>query len=303
MCTPSCAGGVVLGEAESSAVIRDGERSRDQRLEVVEENGSNPGRHVAPTAPSLLAGATLPVVDDVGAADLELAHRMADSARTTALQWFEAGTGERHKPDGTPVSDADLAVEEGIRQLLTVERPDDALLCEERRARYVDAPVDHRWDRRQRRVPGGSFGVGGLLALETDGDVMLGIVDQPVRRERVWAVRNQGAFIAESDDRVSAERLRECGRPLVEGPVHVPASADLTATEQRVAWLVAGAATRAELRDRPDLAVARGRCVAAMFHGCGPWDLAAGKVIVEEAGGALVDLPGGDQLTPEAPCS
>ncbi|MFN2538129.1 MAG: inositol monophosphatase, partial [Mycobacteriales bacterium] len=64
--------------------------------------------------------------------DLALAHRLADAADAITLARFRAQ--DLHvaaKPDLTPVSDADLAVETEVRRLLAEARPADAVLGEE----------------------------------------------------------------------------------------------------------------------------------------------------------------------------
>ena len=66
------------------------------------------------------------------AADLELALALADDADAISLARFGAADlVVESKPDLTPVSDADKAVEQAIRSRLAVERPDDAVLGEE----------------------------------------------------------------------------------------------------------------------------------------------------------------------------
>ena len=64
--------------------------------------------------------------------DLALALRLADAADAISLPRFGADDLQvTAKPDLTPVSDADLAVERAIRSVLAIERPDDAIVGEE----------------------------------------------------------------------------------------------------------------------------------------------------------------------------
>ncbi|WP_280350710.1 inositol monophosphatase family protein, partial [Nocardia abscessus] len=68
----------------------------------------------------------------VYSSDLELALRLADAADAITRARFGAlDLKVDAKPDLTPVSDADLAVERAIRQVLSEARPDDAVLGEE----------------------------------------------------------------------------------------------------------------------------------------------------------------------------
>ena len=64
--------------------------------------------------------------------DLELAHRIADTADSITTTRFRADDlTVTTKPDLTPVTDADLAVERAVRAVLAAERPRDAVLGEE----------------------------------------------------------------------------------------------------------------------------------------------------------------------------
>ena len=63
--------------------------------------------------------------------DLELALRLADAADEISSAHFRSGLTVETKPDLTPVTEADRAVEAELRRLLAEERPDDAILGEE----------------------------------------------------------------------------------------------------------------------------------------------------------------------------
>ena len=63
--------------------------------------------------------------------DLELALRLADAADALSLPSFRSGLAIETKPDLTPVTEADRAVEAELRRILAKERPNDAILGEE----------------------------------------------------------------------------------------------------------------------------------------------------------------------------
>ena len=66
------------------------------------------------------------------AADLELALRLADTAdQISSSRFRDRDLHVETKPDRSPVTEADLAVERAIRELLAAERPDDGILGEE----------------------------------------------------------------------------------------------------------------------------------------------------------------------------
>src|SRR4051812_19484100 len=114
------------------------------------------------------------------AADLQLALELVDLADEITLRRFAAvDLVVETKPDATPVSDADRAVESALRERLAVLRPDDAVLGEEEGLRgagaatwrWVIDPVDGTKNF-IRTVPVWAT----LLALEVDGQVQAGVV-------------------------------------------------------------------------------------------------------------------------------
>jgi histidinol-phosphatase len=99
------------------------------------------------------------------------------------------------KPDLTPVSAADRAVEQAIRQQLAADRPDDAILGEEygqqgtSRRRWVIDPIDGTKNY-VRGVPVWAT----LIALLDGDDVVVGVVSAPALARRWWAAQGLGAF-------------------------------------------------------------------------------------------------------------
>ena len=99
------------------------------------------------------------------------------------------------KPDLTPVTEADRAVESELRRILAEERPDDAILGEEEGAagggarRWIVDPIDGTRNY-SRGIPVWAT----LIALEADGVVQLGVVSAPALARRWWAERGAGAF-------------------------------------------------------------------------------------------------------------
>ncbi|WP_280495558.1 inositol monophosphatase family protein [Nocardia farcinica] len=129
--------------------------------------------------------------------DLELALRLADEADAITKARFGAiDLKVDAKPDLTPVSDADLAVEESIRRLLAHARPDDAVLGEEfggdaefRGRQWVIDPIDGTKNF-VRGVPIWAS----LIALLEDGVPVVGVVSAPALARRWWAASGSGAW-------------------------------------------------------------------------------------------------------------
>ncbi|WP_328405024.1 histidinol-phosphatase [Nocardia sp. NBC_00403] len=129
--------------------------------------------------------------------DLELALRLADEADAITRARFGAlDLKVDSKPDLTPVSDADLAVEKAIRQVLGQERPGDSVLGEEfggdaefTGRQWVIDPIDGTKNF-VRRVPIWAT----LIALLEDGVPVVGVVSAPALTRRWWAAAGAGAW-------------------------------------------------------------------------------------------------------------
>jgi histidinol-phosphatase len=223
--------------------------------------------------------------------DLALAHRLADEADAITLTRFRAqDLTVSAKPDLTPVSDADLAVEARVRATLAVERPDDAVLGEEGGVtgdgprQWVVDPIDGTKNF-VRGVPVWAS----LIALRIDGRVDVGVVSAPALGRRWWAARGHGAFADGKPIRVSAvSRLSDA---------HLSYSS-LTGWEEqgrlegllqlsRDCWR-----TRAFGDFWSHVLVAEGAVDASFEPEVSLWDLAPLQVIVEEAGGRFSTLEG-----------
>ena len=128
--------------------------------------------------------------------DLDLALRLADVADALSMSRFRASDlVVETKPDLTPVSEADRAVEQALRDALATERPDDGILGEEYGTvgeaprRWIIDPIDGTKNY-VRGVPVWAT----LIALLSDGDVVVGVVSAPALGRRWWAAAGQGAF-------------------------------------------------------------------------------------------------------------
>jgi histidinol-phosphatase len=216
-------------------------------------------------------------------ADLDLALRLADAADAISLARFRSrDLVVETKPDRTPVTDADRAVEAELRTILALERRRDAILGEEGgehgtgRRRWIIDPIDGTRNY-SRGVPVWAT----LIALEEDGRVTLGVVSAPALHRRWWAERDGGAHA--NGDLVRVSRVSR------------PEDAVLTfALEQSLPALAARAWHARGYGDFwSHMLVAEGAVDGAIDAiGVSVWDLAAVQVIVEEAGGIFTDFAG-----------
>jgi histidinol-phosphatase len=232
--------------------------------------------------------------------DLALALSLADAADELTTRRFRAhDLRVETKPDRTPVTEADHAVETMVRQRLDEARPGDGVVGEEfgatgdGRRRWIVDPIDGTKSF-VRGVPAWAT----LLALEVDGDVALGVVSAPALGRRWWARRGGGAFADGDRIRVSAVRRLEdahlCGPSERYFDV-----CGLGAAFRGLAERCWGAAGFADFWGH--VLVAEGAVDVMVEPVLALWDVAALRPIVEEAGGRVSDLTGAGWAD-DAPC-
>jgi histidinol-phosphatase len=215
--------------------------------------------------------------------DLSCALRLADAADAMTLGRFRAHDLEvRTKPDLSPVTDADHAVESRLRALLGEERPGDAILGEEEGTtgsaarRWIIDPIDGTRNF-LRGVPVWAT----LIALEVEGVVVVGVVSAPALGKRWHAERGGGAWAG--DDLVRVSAIRDVEDAVLSFSLERP-TPELAA----LAWNA-----RAFGDFWAHMLVAEGAADGAIDAvGVSIWDLAAVQVIVEEAGGTFTDFSG-----------
>jgi myo-inositol-1(or 4)-monophosphatase len=228
-------------------------------------------------------------------ADLALAERAARAAAEVLLSYYgRPPEGLDSKSSATDlVSDADREAERVVRELLEAERPDDGLLAEE--GSDVSTASGRRWlvDPLDGTVnflygfPAWAVSV----ALEDAGEAAVGVVLDPLRDECFSAVRGEGASMNGSSLSVSAET--DLSRAMLATgfsyePERRARQADLMLELlPRVRDIRRAGAAALDL-----CYVAAGRVDAYYERGLNAWDWAAGRLIVEEAGGVVADLDG-----------
>ena len=134
------------------------------------------------------------------------------------------------------------------------------------------------------------------VALEREGEIVAGVVYNPALNELYTAEKGKGAFLNDRRMRVASRRvLADCivatGIPHRGRPAHKRflAECELAMRETAGVRRSGSAAT--------DLAwVAAGRVDGYWEHAIQPWDMAAGILLVREAGGAVTDAQGGTAM-------
>jgi histidinol-phosphatase len=233
------------------------------------------------------------------AADLAFAHRLADTADAITSARFRASDLlVEAKPDLTPVTDADRAVEQALRALVDEERPADSFLGEEygesgdAQRRWVIDPIDGTKNF-VRGVPVWAT----LIALQRDAQTVVGVVSAPALGRRWWAAVGAGAWTGRTPE--DARRCQVSRVAAVEdaslsyssfGGWHTAArGAQFLALVDRV-WR-----SRAYGDFWSHMLVAEGAVDVSCEPEVSLWDLAALQVIVAEAGGRFSDLSGVDR--------
>lgn len=118
--------------------------------------------------------------------DIDLAHALADVAGAAIRPYFRTEHGVERKSDASPVTLADRAAEAAMRQLIERNCPQDAIIGEEYGEKpgttgrsWVLDPIDGT-----RSFIAGRPIFGTLIALMVEGWPMLGVIDQPILKER-----------------------------------------------------------------------------------------------------------------------
>lgn len=204
------------------------------------------------------------------------------------------------------VSQADLRAEATLRQELEKARPGYAFLMEESGAsggsrwswRWIVDPLDGTTNFLH-GIPHWAISIGLERRLAEGGsELAAGVVYNPAANEMFWAEKGGGAYLNERRLRVSARRemaeaLFATGIPFaaVAPERRLPFARTLGLLMPRVAGIRRFGAAALDLAW-----VAAGRYDGYWELGLHPWDLAAGLVLVREAGGFVTTAAGGDPL-------
>ena len=215
-----------------------------------------------------------------------------DFGEVTELQVSKKGAADF-------VSAADLKAEQVLFDELIRVRPGYGFLGEER-GEIPGTDRTHRWivdpldgtTNFLHAIPHFAF----IVALERDGLIVAAVTYNPVTHDLYWAERGRGAFHNDRRLRVSArarldETLIATGIPFLGHGQHATFLKELHQLSQRVAGVRRFGAAALDLAW-----VAEGRFDGFWERDLGPWDIAAGILLVSEAGGTVTDADGGEVM-------
>ena len=245
--------------------------------------------------------------------DLALAHALADLADAISLDRYQAqDLVIATKPDNTPVTDADRAVETAIREALATHRNTDGLVGEEfgsdkgTSGRYwVIDPIDGTKNF-MRGVPTWATLIA-LVNVDSSGieEVIVGIASAPALARRWSAAKGHGAFVRFSSGNID-DLSEDLGASSNEKKISVSKVAKLTdasiSYSDFVGWgdrlepfqkMLANAWRTRGIGDFwSHMLVAEGAVDVAIEPSLAVWDMAALDIIVREAGGAFTNTAG-----------
>jgi histidinol-phosphatase len=222
--------------------------------------------------------------------DLAFAHELADLAGEIGLGFFHGSFEVTIKPDRTPVTEADLAIEAALRDAVEERFPGDSVLGEEGglqgkgRRRWIVDPIDGT-----KNFADGVQIWSNLIALAVDEEPVVGVVNLPALGERYEASRGGGARL--NGDPIHVSRADRVPRSFVvyagmEDWLSGPYAAG-------VQDLVSAARRNRGFGDAwGHCLVARGSADVMVELELATWDFAALQVIVDEAGGRISRFDG-----------
>lgn len=250
-------------------------------------------------------GGGAPEEDD--RADLALAVEAVERAGEAVMRAFGRPQEVVHKAPDQPLTPADLEADRILHRALLAARPTYGWLSEEsadsperlgaERLWIVD-PIDGTWSFIEGRP---EFGIS--VGLVVRGRVRVGVVYNPASGELFWAVRGEGAWRARVPRRhapLPFEAVARSARRLTvrrpepgERPVMLVSRSELLRGAFDM-WREAGWRIEAVGSTSYKMAlVAAGEGDAFLsWGGKGEWDVCAGELLVEEAGGRATDVEG-----------
>lgn len=248
-----------------------------------------PRLHEARTG-TLIAMTSSPAVAAPLGEELALANELADIADGVSMKRFRAlDLNVTVKPDLTPVTEADRAIERTIREVLAQRRPEHRILGEEFGGdqaatagwRWVIDPIDGT-----KSFVRGNETWGTLIALQHDGRTVVAVASTPAFGHRYSAVRGGGAEL--DGHRLRVSEVDDLGDAMiahtsVSGFARAGLAAELVDVARRC-WDARGMGNTLS-----HLTVARGSADIGWTSRANVWDYAALALIVEEAGGSFLD--------------
>ena len=224
---------------------------------------------------------------------LDVARIASWEAGRVIKQGFNSNQRVEWKDDIDPVTESDRAAERVIRETILAHFPDHAILGEEggdnnstSEVRWIVDPIDGTANF-TRRIPLIAVTIG----VEINGELVVGIVNNPIMDEEFYAAKDMGAFL--NGERIFVSELTSLKKAYIgfglrrEPQLREPIleAANRLYGEVRTIRRIGCAALSLAY-------IACGRIDGLSEIGLMPWDMAGGALILREAGGELANLNG-----------
>ena len=221
--------------------------------------------------------------------ELEVAKKIAKLAGEIMLKYFDGEQGVVMKDDKSPVTKADMEINDLVIEELEKIFPEDGIVGEEKSTasygqgrRWICDPLDgtagYTWG-----IPTAMFSLG----LAIDGRPVLGVVYDPFLDRLYEGVSEQGSFCNGVKLQVSDNNLEDGKVAVTSNPVKIKNLKYIDEFDNKGTQLrtLNGAVYKSCL-------VAKGKFEGYVEHGVGPHDMIAVQVIIEEAGGKVTGVKG-----------
>lgn len=223
--------------------------------------------------------------------ELKVAIKAAKESGKLVKKYFRKKFKVYEKPDKTPVTDIDKLAEKRIVSIIKKNFPEHDILAEEfsynktnSKYKWIIDPIDGtKLFIRQMPYFGSSIG------LEKDGTVILGAINMPMMNMLAYASKDKGAFLNGENIKVS-EITRIQDSYLIIGDIHKMFNLGYGKRYLDLMMRCSGYRGYADLLGA--LFVAQGCADIMIIESHSPWDVAAAKIIIEEAGGKMTDFEG-----------
>jgi len=227
---------------------------------------------------------------------LQFAKKLAHDAGKLALHYQKSGVKAETKRSHTElVTEADRACEELIVSSIQKHFPTHSIVSEERPA--IEGTGEYKWIIDP--IDGTTNFAHGLpwfsvsIAIVHKGKPMIGIVEVPALGESFWAKHGEGAYLGKHRIGVSTTDELKHSLGATGFPYERSSARYSKAFELFEAFYQPGLGVRRSGSAAMDLAyLAAGRLDFFWEYGLQAWDIAAGKIIVEEAGGLVTNMDG-----------
>lgn len=223
-----------------------------------------------------------------------LSHSLADIVRETVRPYFRSGVAIEAKDDRSPVTAADRAAEKAMREILAAKVPEHGIVGEEFGSDVNLEDTEYVWvldpiDGTKAFMTGKpTFGT--LIALMRNGKPILGIIDQPITRERWIGVEGEGSRL--NGTLISC--MESQPKRLSEANLHAT-HPDMFTGIDRMSFEELSAACRYTLYGSDCYAyalLASGHAHIVCEADMKPYDYMALIPVIKEAGGVITDWRG-----------